>query len=189
MRDYYDLTEGTVAEVNAHGYTMAMLPLIEAIESVVPSRESYKLVFEHQDALGLYRDKMLELLAYTLSHPPLDRRHIKRPQLVGWETIVKGQSCLCEPADYLCYHLAHKAEDAKSVRTLWTTPIMQGDSIWKRNLSREKARWYFQEIPPLGRVHPDDLATWKKQLRSGQLDPWGQVLKRAESKYAQKGNL
>ena len=188
VRDYYDLIEGTTAEANGHGYAMALLPLIEAIQAVVPTRESYKLVFETQEALGFYRDKMLDLIAYTLSHPPRDKRHIKRPQLVAWETIAKGQSCLCEPADYLCYHLSHKAEDANSVRALWTVPIMHGVSIWKSHLSREKARWYFQEIPLFDRLHPDDLEIWKKAIRSGQIDPWSKVLKQAENRYIQKGN-
>ena len=128
--------------------------------------------------MGFYRDKMLELIENTLARPPQNRRHIERPLLVGWHTIDKGQTCLCEPADYVCYHLAHKAEDAKSVRSLWTAPIMRGNSICKRHLSREKARWFFREGPTFERLRPDDLALWKQRIRSEDWDPWEKVLGR-----------
>ena len=167
---------------------MAVYPLIEAIENVIPACERYKLVFEEQQSLGFYRDKMLQLLAYILSHPPPERRHVKRPILVGWETIRKGQTCLCEPADYLCYHLEHKAKDPNSVRTLWTMPIMRGESIWKSHLSRAKARSFFQELPGLEWPRPKNLAIWKKQIRSGQIDPWTKVLERREEKSRREKN-
>jgi hypothetical protein len=181
VRDYHDLVKGTVAEVHAQGYALAMWPLIQAIEDAVPTTESYKLVFEEQQALGFYRNKWLEFISFSLSHPPRGAKNVrKRPKLIGWETIVKGQSFLCEPADYLCYHLAHKAEDPKSVRTEWTAPIMEGDSIWKRHLARDKARWFFSDVPKIGRENPDTLANWKKELRLGNLDPWAEVLKSPE---------
>jgi hypothetical protein len=177
VNDYYDLVEGTVGEVHAQGYAVAMWPLIDAIKDVIPSTESYKLVFEEQQALGFYRDKWLDLIAYIQSHPPAGRRVTKRPKLIGWETIVKGESYLCEPADYLCYHLAHKADDPDSLRALWTAPIMgEGGSIWKRHLSRERIRWYFNELPRLGKESPEGLAKWKNELRTGGFDPWAKLL-------------
>ena len=91
VRDYKDLVKGTVGEIDGQGYALAIWPLIIAIENVVPIRESYKLVFEEQGALGFYRDKMLELLVYTLSHPPRAKRHVKRPKLVGWEKEIMFQ--------------------------------------------------------------------------------------------------
>jgi len=177
VSDYHDLVEGTMGEVHAQGYAVAMWPLIEAIKDVIPSSESYKLVFEEQQALGFYRNKWLEFIAYVQSHPPVGKRLVKRPKLIGWETIVKGESFLCEAADYLCYHLAHKADDPNSLRTLWTARIMgDGGSIWKRHLSRERIRGYFNELPKLGKESPVGLARWKKELRTGGVDPWLKVL-------------
>ena len=177
VRDYYDLVEGTVAEIHAEGYAVAVWPLIKAIENVIPSSESYKLAFEQQDALGFYRNKWLEFLQFTYSYPPREKRHVKHPQLIGWETIAKGQSRLCEPSDYLCYHLAHKAEDPNSIRSLWTEPIMgNGGSIWKHHLSRKQVRELFTDIPGYARVEPGHLSAWKKYVRQGGFDPWDKVL-------------
>jgi hypothetical protein len=179
--DYYDLVKGTTSEAHSYGYALAMWPLIEAIEGAIPTSESYKLVFEPQDALGFYRDKWLTIIAYILSHPPPDRRHIKRPKLLGSESLL-AESCLCEPADYLCYHLAHKADDPKSIRALWTAPIMEGDSIWRRHLSRDMARWFFRNEVKLDRLNPDDLAAWKRRVRSGAWDPWKAALEKHEQR-------
>jgi hypothetical protein len=177
VRDYYDLVEGTVGEIHAQGYAIAIWPLVKAIANVIPSSESFKLVFEQQDALGFYRDKWLEFVRFSLSHPPPEARHKKRPQLISWETIAKGESCLCEPADYLCYHLAQKAEDPLSIQTLWTAPIMGNNgSIWKEHISRDLVRWFYSNMPEMDRQDPKQLSVWRKYIRQGGFDPWKAVL-------------
>jgi hypothetical protein len=53
---------------------------------------------------------------------------------------------------------------------------MHGDSIWKRKLSREQARWFFQQWRDIDRLEPDELAAWKKHVRAGSWDPWQRVI-------------
>jgi hypothetical protein len=180
--DYYDLVEGTAAELHAHGYALALVPLILAIENTIPPDESYKLVFEEQGALGFYREKALISISHILSNPPKDRRHIKRPKLIGWETMAKGQTCLCEPADYLCYHLAHKSADPNSVRTLWTAPIMGDGTIHIRHLTPKKTRELFVMSQFLRPQEKDELANFKRLLRSGKYDPWEELLEEKKAR-------
>ena len=184
VRDYQDLVKGTVAEIHAEGYAVAVWPLIRAIENVLPSSETYKLVFEQHDALGFYRNKWLEFLQYTISHPPKEARPRKRPQLISWESIAKGQTRLCEPADYLCYHLAHRAEDPKSIRTIWTQPIMgNGGSIWKEHLSRRLVRDMFTDNFGYLKIDGEQLSAWKRHIRQGGFDPWTNVLEEKKKQY------
>jgi|GEM_PF-2328677 len=185
VADYFDLVEGTVAELHAHGYALAVLPLILAIEATIPNDEVYRLVFEEQTSLGFYRNKILDLIAYTLSHPPKEERHAKRPRLIEWRTAAKDATQLCEPSDYLCYHLAHNSFDPSSRRSVWTKPIMGDGTITIRHLTREASRNLFANTPSLSQQGRDDLASFKKYIRSGQYDPWRELLSEKESKFRQ----
>src|SRR6185437_10671696 len=122
--DYADLVEGSVSQIHASGYCMAIIPLILAIQTAIPEDETYEIIFEEQSALGFYRDKLLQMISLIMDRDPEIKSGAKKKQLVRWRTMTKGQTCLFEPADYLSYHLAHNATSPESVRAEWTRPIL-----------------------------------------------------------------
>lgn len=183
VADYYDLVKGTVAELHAHGYSLALAPLQLAIEAAIPKDECYELIFEEQTALGFYRDKMLGLLVNISSRHPAVKSGEKKVQLVSWKTMTKRQTCLFEPADYLCYHIAHQAADPGSVRSDWTRPIMGNGDISIRHLTREFARHLFSIAPSLTPQDTTELEEFKRQIRRGEYDPWEELLQEKRARY------
>lgn len=172
VADYYDLVKGSVSEVHAHGYSLAIVPLIQAIESVISPDECYELVFEEQTALGVYRDKNLSFYSHIMDRNPRVKDGTKKKQLVGWRTMSKGETRLFEPADYLCYCLAHHAADRNSVRSLWTRTIMGDGKVRIRHLTKEFTRHLFSISPSLRLPDPNELERMKRAIRAGEYDPW-----------------
>ena len=176
VADYYDLVEHTVAEIHAHGYTLALVPLILAIEAIIPCHEKYKLVFEEQESLGFYRDKSLTAISELLNFPSSQGEGKNRPKLIGWETVAKGQSFLCEPADFLCYHLSHRSSQPDSRRTQWTASIVSKGEVTIRHLKSEAARDLFDFAPTLSRNDPESLSSLRRMIRQGDYDPWEEAI-------------
>lgn len=186
VSDYFDLVEGTIGELHAHGYCLALVPLIISIRDKVANGERFELIFEEQTALGFYRDKMLEMIASTFPpHPHYQPRKGRQQkiQLAGWSSKPKGSICLFEPADYLCYHLAHRETEPDSVRTKWSQPIMGTGATFSDHLSQETARNLFGYLKngPLTFTNqgPDELKAFKQAIRRGEIeDPWEELLLR-----------
>jgi hypothetical protein len=177
VADYADLVEGSVADVHAHGYTMAMVPLILAIRGAIPPDETFEIVFEEQTALGLYREKALQMISRIM-----DRNQDKRKkQLVGWHTLTKNQSRMFEPADYLCHHLAHKSSNPFSRRAVWTNPIVGNGHVHIQHLTKEWCRELFSISPSL-RIDPEELDRMKRAIRAGEYDPWQDLYAEQDAK-------
>ena len=171
VSDYSDLIEGSVAQVHAHGYSVATVPLILAIRGAIPRGERFEIVFEEQTALGFYRDKVLQHISLVMERDPVVKSGEMPKQLVGWKTLTKGQTRLFEPADYLCYHLAHFASDPNSKRSTWTRPIVGNGRVHIKHLTRDFVRHLFSLAPSL-RIPQDQLDAMKLAIRTGTYDPW-----------------
>ena len=182
VADYHNLVAGTVAELHSQGYAVALVPLVLAIRDAIHSDERFEFIFEEQTALGFYRDKLLSLISYMLSIDPALKDGVQKSQLVSWRTVTKGSTRLCEPADYLCYHLAHKSAEPDSVRTKWTAPITGNGKICIRHLTREKVRDLFSIAPSLRPQDPEELELFKQEIRQGNYDPWEELLAQKKSK-------
>ena len=176
VADYYDMVEGTVAELHAHGYCLSLVPLVLAIRDAIPEEERYELIFEEQTALGFYRDKLLTFMSHILANDPAVKSGAKKNQLVSWKTMTKGQTRLFEPADYLCYHLAHNSREPDSIRTNWTKPIMGSGAICVRHLTGEACREIFSIAPSLRPQDQEELDYFKQYIRQGNYDPWEELL-------------
>jgi hypothetical protein len=183
VADYSDLVEGSVSEVHAHGYTMAIATLLLAIRTAIPEDERYELIFEDQEALEVYREKNFSFYAHIMNRDPSVKSGAKHNQLVSWRTMTKGQTCLFEPADYLCYYLAHNAADPNSVRSVWTRPIVGDGRVYISHFTREFTRHLFEISPSLRPSSPKELAHIKRAIKAGEYDPWAEYL---ESKKAEE---
>jgi hypothetical protein len=172
VANYYDLVKGSVSEIHAYGYTLAIAPLIQAIESVIPANERYELIFEEQSALETYRDKKLRFYSRIMDRDPRMKDGTRKKQLVSWRTMSKGQFRLFEPADYLCSCLAHHAADPNSRRSVWTRPIMESGNVRIRHLTTEFTRHLFSISPSLRLPDRGELQRMKRAIRSGEYDPW-----------------
>jgi hypothetical protein len=181
VSDYHHLIKGTVAELHGHGYALALVPLILAIRAAIPADETFELVFEEQQALGFYREKMLSLIAYILNRDPVVKGGFKRNQLAGWRSMAKGETQLLEPADFLCYHLSHKSSEPHSVRAVWTTPICIGE-ISIRHLTGKAARDIFAIASSLRPQDKSELDFFRQNIRQGLYDPWAELLEERERK-------
>jgi hypothetical protein len=178
VNDYYHLVEGTVAELHGHGLSLAMIPLVKAILHSIPDHERFELIFEEQSALGFYRDKMLEMIANTMPPHPHYQNMASRGrkvQMAKWSSVPKDSTFLTEPADYLCYHLAHKAEDPNSIRTQWTEPIMSNGKISIQHLTQQGAVNLFAYAPGMTPHPRENLQDFKRIVRSGTYDPWKEL--------------
>jgi hypothetical protein len=176
VSDYYDLVEESPSQIHASGYSMAIIPLILAIQSVIPENESYEVIFEEQTALGFYRDKLLQMISLIMDRDPQIKSGAKRKQLVSWRTMTKGQTHLFEPADYLSYHLAHHAAAPESVRAQWTRPILGSGKVHIKHLTREFTRDLFSIAPSL-RLPNSEIELMKREIRLGKYDPWEEMYK------------
>jgi hypothetical protein len=174
--DYADLVEDSVSQIHAHGYCMAIIPLILAIQSAIPKDKTYELIFEEQTALGFYRDKLLQMISLIMNRDPEIKSGAKMKQLMSWRTMTKGQTRLFEPADYLSYHLAHASAEPDSIRTAWTRPILGSGKVHIKHLTREFTRDLFS-IAPSVRIDAEEFQLMKREIRAGTYDPWGEIEK------------
>jgi hypothetical protein len=185
--DYMDLAKGTVSEIHAHGYALAMGPLIMAIEAAIPDNERYELIFEKQDALGFYRDRMLEMIRSIMPSHPHYRSHPGRPrkvQLAHWRDSMPGETFLTEPADYLCSHLyKNSTQPPDSVEVAWTKPIMGNGKITIRHFTREAVRNLFLPSGFLSNQDQQELRDFKKTIREGSYDPWKELIEKREKRH------
>jgi hypothetical protein len=170
--DYSDLIEGTVGEVYASGFCLALVPLVGSILKNLPDDERIQLLFEESESLAFYRERMLSLIARL----PQFNGKPNRGQIAGWEAIPKGSTCLFEPADYLCYALSHLPCDPEAVRRKWSQPILGDTPLIGDHLSRDRARRLLSHLnsPDYQKKYPKTtIKAYKAALKAGTIpDPW-----------------
>lgn len=179
--NYMDLAAGTVAQLHSHGYAIAMYPLVMACRDAVAPDERFELKLGEQVALGYYANRALAAINTMLPiHPHYKKRKgksVRKTQLAGWQFMPSGSTFLGEPADYLCYHLAHNSAEPESIKSKWTEPIMAGGNVCIRHIRREFARKLFSPNVTLTPVPQDEIRSAVKAIRSGKVeDPWNQMI-------------
>ncbi len=107
-----------------NGYVSALMPLVIQVLDWLPPDERVEIVVEQQDRyFGLTDFVFSELIR----HRAIPHTTDGRPKLAKWSYVVKGSTCLTEPADYYAYAIAQDTKDRTSIRAQWTKPII--DSI------------------------------------------------------------
>jgi hypothetical protein len=171
VADYFDLIEGTVAEVHAQGACLALAPIVVELMAKIPGDERFEFQFE-ASPLDFYMGKMMKVLAGF----PGWRRHDGKSRIARWAFIPKENCMLFEPADYLANHLYHKKVDSTSRRAQWTEPIVRGREIIGDTMSRETARNLFSHIQRdefHKNIPREAIKAYRKGIRLGtHRDPW-----------------
>lgn len=171
VADYFDLVQGTVAEVHTHGACLALAQIVDGLMTAIPGDERFEFQFE-ASPLDFYIDKMMKIL----TRYPGMRRYDGKSRIARWSFVPKEDCILFEPADYLANHIYHMKLDSTSQRAQWTEPIVRGREIIGSTMSRETARRLFSHLQR-AEFHKDIprevIKAYRKGIRSGaQPDPW-----------------
>lgn len=141
VSDYFDLVQGTVAEVHAQGACLALAPIVDGLLTAIPGDERFEFQFE-ASPLEFYIGKMMEIL----TRYPGMKRYDGKSRIARWGFAPKEESILFQPADYLANHIYHKKLDPNSRRAQWTEAIVRGREIIGSTMSRETARRLFSHL-------------------------------------------
>jgi hypothetical protein len=92
--------------------------------------------------------------------------HPAKPYFESIEFVTKDATTLTQPADYLAFAIAKYLEDPNSKKCIWSRPIVHGQDIHGRLLTREQIRKVVREalctrlfsfpLPQLDRRNPID---------------------------------
>ena len=117
VNDYEDIFQGHafLEKLNA-GYIIALTPLIVQLVRWIPEGERVELIFEQQD-------RYMGLIDFTFKNT-LDHPEVKE-KIAKWSFVPKGSTPLIEPADYFAYAMGQYKKDEKSIRSIWTRPIIE----------------------------------------------------------------
>jgi hypothetical protein len=170
VSDYFDLVQGTVAEVHSQSACLALAPIVDGLKTAIPGDERFEFQFE-ASPLDFYVDKMMNILA---RYPGM-KRYDGKSRIARWVFIPKEDSMLFEPADYLANHIYHKKLDPTSRRAQWTEPIVRDREILGSMMSRETARRLFSHLKRdefHKNIPRETIKAYRKGIRSGtQPDP------------------
>jgi hypothetical protein len=168
VADYADLVKGTVAEIHGAGYCVALAPLVGNLRRYIPKDERITLVFEVQKTYDQCRDSILE----HVSKMPIFRMKDGSSQLAGWTTVPKGSIPHTELADYLSFHLRHRAEDPTSLKCRWTTPIIGSGKLVGQHLSKEQARSIYAYGDKNTKLKDGQVKQLKTEMYEQNFNPW-----------------
>lgn len=116
-QDYRQMVAGTALEVIMEGYVLSILAMMDGLVRHIPNRERLEVVFERQVIYAPQRERAM--IKWQDPH----RRKSGQSILAKWNSLDKG--ILTEASDYLCYALYQRSVDAKSQKSLLTSPILE----------------------------------------------------------------
>ena len=124
LRDYADLLSAEEDTLIHAAYIMCCRAVAIFAMRSIPQNERVEIVLERQDRYGWFAALELQKISETAQHPELLMEDGKTSKLASWRSMNKGDTVLCEPADYLAYALLQHARDKNSLKSRWTYPII-----------------------------------------------------------------
>jgi hypothetical protein len=118
VSDYEDLIRGDLQARALKGYYFALTLLVTKVAVWLENHERVEFVFEDQRR---YRD-VANLVMGHIATDFTNKDGI--PTIAKWSFVPKGSTLLLEQADYLANALAQLYRDQRSVKCLWTRPIL-----------------------------------------------------------------
>lgn len=159
VKDYYDLVENTLHRVRLGGYVSSFFSIIEALNRLCPGHETVRIVCEIQKQYESFLRNMFWNFTRILAHPT-------KPYFKSIDFVTKDETMLTQPADYLAFAIAKYLEDPKSKKTVWSRPIVHGQDIHGRLLTREQIRKVVRET-----LHTKLFSLPPPQSTQGSVDP------------------
>ncbi|ADW67704.1 hypothetical protein AciX9_0633 [Granulicella tundricola MP5ACTX9] len=134
VSDYLDLIQGTLGEVIASGYHLAMLMVLGYSMAVLPPEDRVEVICEQQDEFSGVRESFLKL-AFEMEEWKTPGG---LPRVAKWSAIPKSR--ILEPSDFAAYALLQALRDVKSKKTEMCAPILLNPRTMGHCIGREEAR-------------------------------------------------
>jgi hypothetical protein len=105
----------------------------------IPDNERYEIILEQQDRYAVQAHFVFSAL--TNDPNPLFRNKDGQLKIAKWSYVPSSSTVLFDQADYLCYALAQKHKDPRSLKSRWCAPILESDAdTIGRIMTREEIR-------------------------------------------------
>lgn len=139
VSDYDDLLPGSLAKKVVAGYACALLAVCTSVMlGSIPDGERYEIILEQQDVYALHAQAVF--MTFERSPDPHFRNSDGLLKLAKWSFAPSNSTMLFDQADYLCYALANRYKDSRSLKARWCAPILEGGETIGRIMAREEIR-------------------------------------------------
>ena len=123
--DYADIIQNDEDASKYAAYVMCCKIVAVAAMKFMPPNERLEIVLERQDRYGWYAAAAFQDIIENAKEPQLLMDDGETSKLASWRFVEKSDTCLCEPADYLAYALTQLSRNSRSLKSRWTSPIIE----------------------------------------------------------------